>query len=105
MNKWYRTTNGNGKKTLDCKDIERIAVSVLEGKKEGITKVVFGDQWCISGYHTSNQNTGYTFEASDKNNIVYVDLDDWKYVCMEEWENTLFIYVTDYKPADEKEIK
>lgn len=27
MNKWYRTTNENGKKTLDCKDIERAALS------------------------------------------------------------------------------
>lgn len=100
MNKWYRTTNGNGKKTLDCKDIERAAISVLEGKREGFTEVIIGDQWRIYGYQASNQNTGYTFYASDKNSVVYVDLDDWKYVCMEEWENTLFIYVTDYKPAD-----
>lgn len=73
---------------------------VLEGKREGITEVIFGDQWYISGYHTSNQNTGYTFEASDKNNTIWVDLDDWKYVCIEEFGNTLFIYVTDYKPAE-----
>lgn len=95
MNKWYRTTNRNGNKTLDCKDIERIAVSVLEGKKEGITELIIADQTVESA--ESSIDGGYRFIGHNGN---IFDLDAWKWVYAEEFRNTLFIYVTDYKPAE-----
>lgn len=95
MNKWYRTTNGNGKKTFDCKDIERAAVSVLEGKREGITELIIADQTVESA--EPSIDGGYRFIGHNGN---IFDLDAWKWVYMEEFRSTLFIYVTDYKPAE-----
>lgn len=65
MNKWYRTTNGNGKKTLDCEHIERAAVAVLEGKIEGITELIIADQ--TVKYAEPSIDGGYRFIAHNGN--------------------------------------
>ena len=95
MNKWHRTTNGNGKKTLDCKDIERAAVSVLEGKRKGITELIIADQIVESA--ELSVGGGYRFIGHNGN---IFDLDAWKWVYAEEFRNALFVYLTDYKPAE-----
>ena len=100
---WYKTTRtpyggGMAVKTLDCKDVEQTIVEALEGKMEGVTKVIYGNCWYLRGYRTAYNKDGYEFFASDEANTV--NLEDWKYVLLEKWNDCLFIYVTDIKPTD-----
>ena len=103
FDRWYKTMEapyggGMAIKTMDCKDAEQTIIQALEGHMEGVTKVVYGNQWYLNGYKTAYNNDGYEFFTSDESNMV--NLDSWKYVMMEKWNDCLFVYVTDIKPTE-----
>lgn len=103
MEKWYRTTRtpiggGLAVKTTDCKLIEQTIIDVLEGRIEGITEVIYGNNFYIRGYRTAYNNDGFEFFAPDESCVQ--NLDNWKYVATERWNNILFIYVTDILPQE-----
>lgn len=100
FDKWIRTARkpiggGLAVKTLDCRDVERKIIDALEGRMEGITEVIYGNYCYLKGYRAAYNNNGYEFFAPDESNAV--NLEDWKYVGLEKWNNTLFVHVTDMK--------
>ena len=98
FDKVYRTTRtpyggGMAIKTMDCKDAERIIIDALEGRMEGITEVVYGSYDRVTGYRKAFNDDGYMFELV--HDRYFAELDSWKYVMLEKWENILFIHVSD----------
>ena len=94
ITKWYKTVD-DGNKSLDCKSIERTIIEALEGRRECITEVIFGEQYTVKSYRESSYDTGYAFILD---NTASIELTTFNYVCLEEWKSTLFVYVTDIKP-------